>query len=144
MLSPKDRIWVNLPGKGYAGVGTITESRRPITELEVDTAEGPKPALEVLENAAEYQRRSQDPDYAEYYVRVEWLDTKPEPEAVWELGFFANQNTVCRPKTAKWRAYRRAAKDAVPELAGIGITLRDCSPFRPDNLIGTTASVKKG
>ena len=44
MLSPQDRIWVNLPGKGYAGVGTITESRRPITELEVDTVEGRKPA----------------------------------------------------------------------------------------------------
>ena len=102
MLSPKDRIWVNLPGKGYAGVGTVTENRRPITEFEVETAEGLKPALEVLENAAEYERRSQDPDYAEYYVRVEWLDTEPGPEAVWELGFFANQNTVCRPKTAKW------------------------------------------
>ncbi len=102
LLSPGDRIWICLPGTGYAGVGTVTESRRPITEFEVDTAEGRKPALEVLENASEYQQRSQDPDEAEYYVRVEWLDTKPKSEAVWEVGLFANQNTVCRPKTAKW------------------------------------------
>ncbi len=118
MLSPKDRIWVNLPGKGYAGVGTITESRRPITELEVDTVEGRKPALEVLENAAEYQSRSQDPDYAEYYVRVEWLDTKPETEAVWELGFFANQNTVCRPKTVKWPRTVERLKTLFPNWQG--------------------------
>ena len=114
MLSPKDRTWVNLPGKGYAGIGMITESRRPITELEVETPEGPKPALEVLENAAEYERRSQEPDYAEYCVRVEWLETKPETEAVWELGFFANQNTVCRPKTAKWQSTIERLKTFFP------------------------------
>ena len=115
MLSPGDRIWVCLPGTGYAGVGTITESRRPITEFEVDMAEGFKPALEVLENAAEYQRRSQDPDEAEYYVRVEWLDTKPESEAEWKVGFFANQNTVCRPKTSKWSSTIGRLKTLLPK-----------------------------
>lgn len=53
--------------------------------------------LEVLENASEYQRRSQDPDESEHFVRVEWLDTKPESEAEWEVRFFENQNAVCRP-----------------------------------------------
>ena len=103
MLSPGDRIWVNLPGTGYAGVGRETESRRPITEFEVDAGEDRRPALEVLENAAVYQQRSEDPDGAEYYVRVEWLDTKPEVEAVWEAGFFQIRTSYAdqRPQSGR-------------------------------------------
>ena len=123
MLSPKDRIWVNLPGKGYAGVGTITESRRPITELEVETPEGPKPALEVLENAAEYERRSQDPDYAEYYVRVEWLDTNRSLRQSGSWDFRKPEHRV-PTQDSKVADYCRTAKDVVPKLAGIETCLR--------------------
>ncbi len=40
---------------------------------------------------------------AAYFVRVQWLDTVPEAEAVNEVGLFGNQNTVCQPTTPKWR-----------------------------------------
>ncbi len=44
-----------------------------------------------------------DPLKMEYLVRVEWLDAVPENEAVKEVGFFGNQNTVCHPASPKWR-----------------------------------------
>ena len=118
MLSPGDRIWVNLPGEGYAGVGRVKESRRPIFEFEVKTKEGKRPALEILENAAEYRKRRGNPEEAEYVVRVEWLDSKPKSEAVWEVGFFANQNTVCRPKTTKWSHTVGRLKTLFPNWQG--------------------------
>ena len=34
---------------------------------------------------------------------VRWLHTVPEAQAVQEVGMFSNQNTVCQPKTPKWR-----------------------------------------
>jgi len=46
---------------------------------------------------------SDDPEKAEYFVRVTWLDTVPESKAVNEVGLFGNQNTVCQPTTPKWR-----------------------------------------
>ena len=36
------------------------------------------------------------PETSEYVVRVKWLKTLPQSEAVWETGMFANQNTACR------------------------------------------------
>ncbi len=46
---------------------------------------------------------SVDPEEAEYFVRVEWLDSVPESEAFDEVGLFGSQHTVCRPSTPKWR-----------------------------------------
>ncbi|MFN7321818.1 MAG: hypothetical protein ACK5TM_12425 [Methylobacterium sp.] len=39
----------------------------------------------------------------EYFVPVNWTHTVPLNQAVNELGLLGNQNTVCRPKTPKWR-----------------------------------------
>jgi hypothetical protein len=51
MLSPGDRVWVRIPGVGYVGVGRVTETMQPIGELTVRTADGDKPALQMLEHA---------------------------------------------------------------------------------------------
>lgn len=101
-LSAGDRIWVNVPGEGYVGVGRVTGQRQRITEFEVDSDKGRRPVLEVLSNAEEYRPYEGDPDKVEYFVRVRWIDTKPAPQAVHEVGFFGNQNTVCRPRATKW------------------------------------------
>ncbi|WOX46508.1 nuclease, partial [Serratia marcescens] len=34
---------------------------------------------------------------------VKWLETRSEEDAVNEVGFFGNQNTVCKPTAPKWR-----------------------------------------
>lgn len=44
-----------------------------------------------------------DPEKAEHFVRVQWIETVPDAKAVSEAGSIANQNTVCQPPTPKWR-----------------------------------------
>jgi hypothetical protein len=43
------------------------------------------------------------PETAEYFVRVDWIETVPDAKAINEVGLFGNQNTVCQPSTPKWR-----------------------------------------
>ena len=118
MLSPGDRIWVNIPGKGYVGVGLVTEKRRPITEFEVNTPGGRRPALDVISDPSGIREYANDPDKREYAVRVEWLDTKRDNEAFREVGLFGNQNTVCRPMAAKWPHTVGRLKSAFPNWTG--------------------------
>lgn len=103
MLSPGDRVWVKIPKKGYVGVGRVTEAVVPVKEFTVQTPDGERSALDVLSHADLYRRNADDPEKAEYFVRVEWLDAVPEEKAVNEVGLFGNQNTVCQPLTPKWR-----------------------------------------
>ena len=98
MLNAGDRIWVKIPGKGFVGVGRVGGPRVAAKDFEIDG----KPALEVLQ-ANHHREFADDPERSEYFVPVEWLHTLPEAEAIQELGMFGNQNTVCQPKTPKWR-----------------------------------------
>ena len=118
LLSSGDRIWVNVPGTGYVGVGRVTEKRQLVTVFEVDTETGRKPVLDVLTETEELSQHADDPEKAEYFVRVQWLDTKPESKAVHEVGFFGNQNTVCRPKTPKWAQTVEQLKTHFPNWQG--------------------------
>lgn len=97
MLTPGDRVWVKVPGRGFAGVGQVTGSRMSAGEFTIDG----KPALDVLEGNYHRDHRD-DPERAEYFVPVKWLRTVSEDEAVQELGMFGNQNTVCKPRTPSW------------------------------------------
>jgi len=103
LLSPGDRVWVKIPKTGYVGVGRVTEAVRPVKEFTVETPAGMRPALDILKHADRYKPKADDPEKAEYFVRVVWLDTVPESKAVNEVGLFGNQNTVCQPTTPKWR-----------------------------------------
>ena len=103
MLSPGDRVWVKVPGIGYVGVGRVTEAVRPGKEFTVPTAEGERPVLDVLKFGERYKKNADDPEKAEYFVRVDWIETVPESKAANEVGLFGNQNTVCQPTTPKWR-----------------------------------------
>lgn len=103
LLQPGDRIWVNIPGKGYVGVGEVTEERKPIDDFMVKDGNGKAvPLASLSAKAAKYPKAKDDPEKAEYLVRVKWLKTVHEGQAIKERGFFGNQNTVARPKTPKW------------------------------------------
>lgn len=104
LLSPGDRVWVKIPKTGYVGVGRVREAVQNVHEFTVPTPSGDKPCLEVLSAHSEsLKARSLDPETAEHFVRVEWLDTLPETQAFNEIGLFGNQNTVCQPTAPKWR-----------------------------------------
>lgn len=106
LLSPGDRIWVKVPKRGYVGVGRVLEAMQRSNDFTVQTPEGPKPVARLLEGTkwGEWvQRHADDAENAEYFVRVQWLQTVPEGQAFHEAGLFGNQNTVCQPTVAKWR-----------------------------------------
>jgi hypothetical protein len=101
MLSTGDRVWVNIPHTGYVGVGVVTSEAQMARDavITVGTQKHPFPELTLKGN---YGLDKNDPDTAEYIVGVDWLYTTSESKAVKETGFFGNQNTVCRPTSAKW------------------------------------------
>lgn len=103
LLSPGDRIWVKDPGIGYLGVGRVLEPVVSVKDFKVETSAGAKPALDVLSTAARLREHANDPEKAEHFVRIEWLDTVSQAQAINEVGLFGNQNTVCQPTTPKWR-----------------------------------------
>jgi len=103
LLSPGDRVWVKIPKTGYVGVGRVREASQPMQDLTLTTAEGHRPALEVLQDSERFAQWADDPENAEYAVTVDWLDSVSTERAFNELGLFGNQNSVCQPTTPKWR-----------------------------------------
>jgi hypothetical protein len=41
----------------------------------------------------------------EHLVRIEWLNTRPVEEAIWQPGLFTNQVTVCRLRDSETIEY---------------------------------------
>lgn len=103
LLSPGDRVWVNIPRTGYVGVGRVLEPVQSASEFTVSTEAGERLALDVISDGPRYRACNDDPATAEYFVRVEWLDSVAEKDAFNEVGLFGNQNTVCQPTAPKWR-----------------------------------------
>lgn len=101
LLSPDDRIWVNVPGQGYVGVGKVLSKPVRANEFLVVVDGVQRPFLEIAQ-ANYHKQYVDDEEKSEYFVAVEWLDTKTLPAAVSEVGFFGNQNSACRPRTSKW------------------------------------------
>lgn len=103
MLTEGCRIWVNVPGIGYVGVGVVEEPAKHINEFV--TRNGDRKQIPILRAALKSPGIGQnagDPERAEHLVRVRWLKTIALEDAVSERGFFGNQNTVARPTSPKW------------------------------------------
>jgi len=101
-LSKENRIWVNIPQTGYIGVGIVEEPAVMARDFMVKTEKGEVPILEVPLKASYLKQYADDEEKSEYFVRVKWLRRFPTKQAVSELGFFGNQNTVCKPRSSKW------------------------------------------
>lgn len=96
-----DRVWVNIPKRGYVGVGTVLGPAVPARNFEVEVDGVPHPFLDVA--SGDFNKQYVDDDEkCEYFVPVEWIATRPLEEAISEVGFFGNQHTLCRPRTSKW------------------------------------------
>jgi hypothetical protein len=104
LLNPDDRVWVNVPSKGYVGVGRVTGRAQSVNEFKVVTPNGEIPILEVAKNGNYHAEYFNNPELCEYFVPIQWLQTLPIDQAFQEIGLFGNQNTVCKPTTPKWRS----------------------------------------
>ncbi|MGQ0501557.1 MAG: endonuclease NucS domain-containing protein [Panacagrimonas sp.] len=100
LLSPGDRVWVNAPGFGYVGVGEVVGPRQSAGEFKIND----QAALDVLKAGHYHRQFVDDPVRCEYFVPMKWLKTVSIPQAINEIGLFGNQNTVCKPRTPKWRS----------------------------------------
>jgi hypothetical protein len=100
LLVPGARIWVNVPGRGYVGVGKVLDKVKPITEFKLKDESGrEKPIYQIIKNVPSANKTD---DLLEYYVRVQWIKTVPLEEAIKEKGFFGNQNSAAKPKAKRW------------------------------------------
>lgn len=102
-LQPGDRVWVKIPATGYVGVGIVQSAVEPTSSFTVETEDDEKLAIDVLIHGELYRQNADNPNKSEYFVPMKWLETRSEQEARNEVGFFGNQNTVCKPTTPKWR-----------------------------------------
>lgn len=89
MLEPGARVWVNLPGTGYIGVCEVEEPMQPVDEFMVsDDKTGKQVSLiDISPIAASLNRAADDPEKADYLVRVRWLKTTDPNQAIREKGF---------------------------------------------------------
>lgn len=99
LLKPGDRVWVNIPKTGFVGVGLVKETAMIAKECKIYDD---KSIFELEHSGSYHEQFIDDDDRAEYIVKVQWLHTVPEDDAVKEIGFFGNQNTVARPRVPKW------------------------------------------
>jgi hypothetical protein len=115
LLSVGDRVWVRVPQAGYVGVARVTGEALPAGDFQISSDEGSATALDVLKEA-DYHRADAaiDPEQAEWFVPVKWLQAVPLAQAVDEIGLFGNQNSVCRPVTEKWRQTVERLKTSFP------------------------------
>ena len=104
VLRPNDRVWVNVPGAGFVGVGRVSGCAVQAVDFKIVSVNAEAPALDVLTQGNYHREFAADPERSEWFVPVEWLKMVPLDQAVKEVGFFGNQNTVCKPTTPKWRS----------------------------------------
>ena len=102
LLKSGDRIWVRIPKVGYVGVGIVEGESIPASEFEVDENGKVIPILDI-KTTANYGSRVNTDDQ-EYFVKIKWIKTFSRAEAYDELGFFGNQNSVCKPTAPRWRS----------------------------------------
>ena len=72
LLAPGDRVWVNIPHTGYVGVGIVSEPMQQAKDV-VFEVKGEKVRMEDLSLRGNYFYSSDDPDNAEYVVKVKWV-----------------------------------------------------------------------
>lgn len=116
LLNPGDRIWVKIPATGFVGVGRVTGQAMRIWDFEFKNAKGERIDPDrALVRARYHPEHKNNPDDAEWFVPVKWLDTVPVDQAIQEVGMFGNQNTVCRPTTPLWRTTVERLKKHFPK-----------------------------
>lgn len=103
LLEIGKRIWVNVPGQGYVGVGIVAGPVVKVDEFEINDNGSLRLLTEDDVIGKRVFRHRDDDEKSEYLVKVDWIKTLDLSLAIKEKGFFGNQNTVCKPVTKKWQ-----------------------------------------
>lgn len=93
------RVFVHIPGSGYVAVGQTLKEAEPYETATV-LVDGGWMTLSEQDLHANYVHGDPEDDNsddrAEYVVPVRWIHAVPKPDAYWEKGMFANQNSACK------------------------------------------------
>lgn len=121
LLKEGDRVWVKIPKVGFVGVGRVKGLPVPAKDFQLPGPDGQlMPALDVLTAGSYHREFADNPEKHEVFVPIAWADTVSSDQAVNEVGLFGNQNTVCAPKTPKWRHTIDRLKLAFPDFDKLG------------------------
>jgi hypothetical protein len=96
LLFPGARVFVNIPKRGYVGVGIVKETSCPVKDFKVEIDGKIVPLLKAPLSATGMATTADDLEMCSYLVRIEWIKTVPRQEVYWEKGLFAIQHTACR------------------------------------------------
>ena len=98
-----------------SGVGRVTERVVPVEQFMVTGPEGKQVPITEVPGlmVARTTKSTEDPEKAEYLVRVKWDETVPESQAIKERGFFGVQHTVARPEGSEVGAHGGAFEGGV-------------------------------
>jgi len=89
------RVFACIPKCGYVGVGEVIGEAMPFATATL-SVDGTLLQMSELDLAGIYEYDVDAENSDEYIVPVQWIRTVPKNEAIWEKGFFANQNSACK------------------------------------------------
>lgn len=136
-LHPGDTVLAYLPGRGYAGIGTVTRRAVPFEEAIVDV-DGAEVRLSDQPLDGPY---SHDPidgeDEREFVVSVAWEVTVDGADAYKESGLFSNQATTVEMKPSVER-HARTLEAVVARLRGMRTVPYEGTPDAADAPVPTS------
>ena len=88
------KVFAYIKGQGYVGYGEVTQEAVKLDQFIVEDKN--KPLSEVPLKAPRATENLDNPELAEWAVRVNWHKTYPKDEAKTFKGAFANQNIACK------------------------------------------------
>ena len=103
LLEIGKKVWVNVPAKGYVGVGEVLSAPVKVDHFEIEINGETRLMTPDDVCGSGIFKDKDDEENSEYLVKVKWIKTLDLNKAIKEKGFFGNQNTVCKPVTKKWR-----------------------------------------
>ena len=120
-LRPGCRVFVHHPQDGYVGVGRVLDGPVRITDFTVDRDGADRPIMEVPLRQENIKNNADDPELAEYMVRVRWEWTVPSGQGYWVKNLFSRRVTVAElrdPETSrKICAHAGIVLDESPEAS---------------------------
>jgi hypothetical protein len=100
------RVWAYLPKNevptrrnGYGGVGCVRGPAVRATDFHLPNGQTLGDILGRYANDTEY---FDDPELAEWFLPIRWLDTVDEDHLFWEDGLFAHERVVLQPPGERW------------------------------------------
>lgn len=94
------RVFVNIPKKGFVGVGIVMNKSQTVDTFMVEHDGKQIPILQAPLQAKDMSNNLGDKDLCCNLVRVKWLKTNPRDDAYWGKGLFASQHSACKLRQA--------------------------------------------